>query len=1290
MITDYTRPQLVIKQQLQRLPNGFRRTIGAFTFGPQFFLSRYTRAAERAKLTGVLFEEETSTDAADWQNVPYEGKLTNHIPDLTYSRLFAENLEAQLLDLEQPTDTDREHINGDLLVAHVNRPARARLLALSKPNRLRVTVQGLVVALETTSGVITAATIVSGGLGFTPSQTAEDPYHVEVVGVDDNNEAAEGTGGILHVTTDADGRVTSIVAVIDGGADYEDVTVEIPAPTPCVNLQDVDSETPLFPLLRGRPVKAGDVVYVRHTDPNNTVVKTVRRTVIGVERDEAAAHVGTNSSEAGVLLATNELFAEDLGRNPSSQAAAFTQGAKPTNWTVALNSACLASDWNGLVQGSSYNGAYGDFYTLTVVKGGDADTARLKIRTSSGGFSANEVGADGEITSTEASDITTFKIDHAALGGLVISLVSPEGVTELVSGQIFSFTILGTYDGVLDGSTHNDVPRLVLKPNTVYAGNRNTRYVVTVTKGATTAFKRAAIKVTSVSSGKVAGVSLLHGGYGYPASSLITGALLPTTYSADGGTGAKLLLITNSDGEVTSVVVKSHADEEVTSGANNVITLTAHGLTVGQRVKFAAGGGSLPSGITANTWYFVRTVPDANTFTLTATVGGSVLTVASGSTFDMTTETVGGADYSVNDMIYPITTTAMKPTAPYAGAELLVTDTAGIDRQRTFTVTHGTYMDLGTYGLQFQLATLDNDNSDTGKDDPAVFNTGLRKGDTFYIDAIAAAKVGPLGVLVLSGQAADTTIWDEMDRATTAFDLDFRVVFNGEISPLGNQAPDTAWTAWAEGISIRNDLALEVSGRDEDYTWCPVKTSAKGKVFAHWRGLVPAVSGETIKLYRNEADIKTKFGIEDLENPACMAALVAFRGSQGKGVYATRLATNDLAGYVAVLRQAERVDGIYALAPATNDLTVQQAVRDHVGKCSQDDWKLWRRAYVSVVSPGTYALVTTDTDGEDVTGTITSNGSGNVVLTSAGANFVTNGVRPGDLIRTSYNVDEWGNPTYTTYTVDAITSDDEVLLLTGPSSPITPAVKLEIWRPDTSLSQAEFVGNRAESFADRRVCVVWADNPLTINSAGSLVAAPAYYLAAEIAGLRSALLQQQGLTYTELDYALDRAPSMFTRFTQEDLNLAASKGVMVVTQEGEDGPCFIRHQLTTKTTLGSLYYEDSVGYNLDIISYGFKDVLQPYIGKQNATPETLSSIDTKIRTLLSGFKAVSQDSTVLGPPLLGYSYNGVPDSFLLEIDANLRDRINSGVSLELPLPVNSIVVNLLATTVQNETLAAAV
>lgn len=86
----------------------------------------------------------------------------------------------------------------------------------------------------------------------------------------------------------------------------------------------------------------------------------------------------------------------------------------------------------------------------------------------------------------------------------------------------------------------------------------------------------------------------------------------------------------------------------ISIAAPGVVTKVAHGLTVGSAVKFTTTG-TLPTGLTAGTTYYVKTAPDADTFTLSATPGSTAITTTGTQTGTHTATTVpnGTVDYFI-------------------------------------------------------------------------------------------------------------------------------------------------------------------------------------------------------------------------------------------------------------------------------------------------------------------------------------------------------------------------------------------------------------------------------------------------------------------------------------------------------------------------------------------------------------------------------------------------------------------------------------------------------------------
>ena len=74
--------------------------------------------------------------------------------------------------------------------------------------------------------------------------------------------------------------------------------------------------------------------------------------------------------------------------------------------------------------------------------------------------------------------------------------------------------------------------------------------------------------------------------------------------------------------------IPKSATVTISNASPGVITWTGHGLAVNTPVVFSTTG-ALPTGLTAGTTYYVKTVLDASTFTVSATVGGTAVNTSS-------------------------------------------------------------------------------------------------------------------------------------------------------------------------------------------------------------------------------------------------------------------------------------------------------------------------------------------------------------------------------------------------------------------------------------------------------------------------------------------------------------------------------------------------------------------------------------------------------------------------------------------------------------------------------------
>lgn len=440
----------------------------------------------------------------------------------------------------------------------------------------------------------------------------------------------------------------------------------------------------------------------------------------------------------------------------------------------------------------------------------------------------------------------------------------------------------------------------------------------------------------------------------------------------------------------------------------------------------------------------------------------------------------------------------------------------------------------------------------------------------------------------------------------------------------------------------------------------------RGKLLVSYRALRAPTSTESLIEIATVSDITDKLGTIDMENEIAFGANEAFSGSQGKVIYALRVADDTTTAYSNALKKIEATDMVYALTPMTDKQSVQQVVTTHCESMSQKDVKNFRRCYVGTNSPGEYAALSRY-DGAPIQISITVSNAGYVLdVATAGVNLETSGLVEGDIVKM---IDSNGNYTGAEYTIAQVTDSNTAYLSTGPVSSQT-QVFAEFWKADTPESQAAYVADVSAALGSRRAINIWVENGTRIID-GVRTVIPNKYVAAEVAGLRSAVIPWQGLTLTEINSITD-APAMYTRYSRTLLNTVAAAGTFIITQEAESGGVFIRHQLTTQSNEGSLAYEDSIGVSLDAISFQVKDALNVFVGRKNVTRQTLEEIYDSVWTILNG-ATTSAAIADYGPQLNGFT-NKAGDRNKLDVTAHptLKDRVQVYARLLMPLPLNTL------------------
>ena len=442
--------------------------------------------------------------------------------------------------------------------------------------------------------------------------------------------------------------------------------------------------------------------------------------------------------------------------------------------------------------------------------------------------------------------------------------------------------------------------------------------------------------------------------------------------------------------------------------------------------------------------------------------------------------------------------------------------------------------------------------------------------------------------------------------------------------------------------------------------------SARGTLVVSFKAAVQAGAIEgPIKVTSRAGLSAGQLGELHIENDLAYGAYNMRSGSGETPIHVLRTSSDDEAGYTAALRKIRGIDIHYALCPLSDDFAAQAYSALHVEEMSSPSNMNFRRCYGSTDSPGEYTLWGALGDGSYRTATLIGD-TVTIDPSFASTNSFTSATAPtyvGDIIQFL----SLSEPLVVTEVISA----DAVRVSGAPPVGVTTASAFKLIKPDTADNTIDYVIARSLEIDNRRFVNVWCDRPTALVN-GVVTVIPSRFLAANIAGLRSILPAQKGLTMTEID-VIDDAPAMVSRFTPEQLDRCASAGVLIVTQEIEGGEIFIRHQLTTKTSEGALQYEDSPGVVVDRFSFQVKDKFRSYIGGKNVTEATIDDIRLALKQLAIDATQELVTGDGIGALIIGFKdKNGVEGEVTVEVDGDLADKIRTQVVLVVALPLNGL------------------
>ncbi len=575
---------------------------------------------------------------------------------------------------------------------------------------------------------------------------------------------------------------------------------------------------------------------------------------------------------------------------------------------------------------------------------------------------------------------------------------------------------------------------------------------------------------------------------------------------------------------------------------------------------------------------------------------------------------------------------------------LKITDTTGLDVMSYVDVQEGQEFEVGTFGVKAKISNVNS----------------LKEGQSFSISCVAEmASTTEFDGLLLDAMPVTLDYLKE-DAAAKLHKVTLMKEYSGEVcAAAGINAP---YTVDGEKVTINPDLALFI---EDQQTFAYFRDDV-GKLFVQFRVLIIPQEDEEKFTLHNDIEVQTAFGTIDQDNDIAYACHCALQGAALRAIYAIRVRGLEEINFMEAAQKSQADRDMYSYAVITDNEDCARAVAEYNVTLCAPDVKMWRRTLWGVDPIGEYTAGSTDNNGlpiratfSDITGD--SNSTNNTLvqiaedtdldLKAINFNGLLTTMRRGDVIQLSVNGER--------YLVKEVLSSKELLLDKGPKTEITTPVEISLIHADTPLNRREFVQQVCTRFNSLRKTVVWSDGA-TFD--GEIIKNK--YLAAYIAGLASAVVPQQSMTHSEVTI-VDNASRTYTLYSREELDDIAKYGCLVVAQDTKGSPCYVRHNLTTETDKGLLYYEESCIRNIDSMSYMTDDTISHYIGRANVTPSALRSIYRDLNSLYTRLTNNSTDD-LIGPQLVRFS------DLTVKQDPTLKSRVLVNVKWYVPAPLNNI------------------
>lgn len=629
--------------------------------------------------------------------------------------------------------------------------------------------------------------------------------------------------------------------------------------------------------------------------------------------------------------------------------------------------------------------------------------------------------------------------------------------------------------------------------------------------------------------------------------------------------------------------------------------------------------------------------------------------------FTAPTPTSGGTYTGATTATYIVKVTRGGKYTDTNKPQVTVSTSTGVDSSGPTDVTAtATFITVGTQGVQIKWS-----------------QTSLCKGDTYYVVATAAGQ-GATRTLILSNDLPTGLL------PATDLDLSLYIKVPSVSVPATTTVPTsrTNWTQTQTQITVKGSLQLTTTGLTNggSAVYVPVVSgSTFGKVYVEYREWDTSLAGK-IYAVNQRASIAATFGTVDPDNPIAYALDVALQNVAGEVLDAPSAAAalnTDVvkcavlggdpslsASWSDVLSLIAGEEFIYNLVPLTTNSTFQDLVVAHVRAQSTVAVPNYRACMLQGSVQETLAVVNaTKTSDLAVALATIAQDPGPLTYTlltvpANNANFITNGVRAGDVVRYQYSVDAFGNATWTEYTVASVVSESTLTLATGPAGAVSVAQRVEVWRTPTKDELVTQLATRAAAIASDRVCLVWPDTALAPSGA----TVSGYYVCAMVAGLAGSVGSHQGLRNVEFK-GVSSLPRSYGFFRVSQLDALKTGGVFVAATDPTSGLNYVRWAVTTDPTSVTTT-EEMVRRNRDMFVLSLlKDDWGAYIGSGNVTAFLAATLKSKFDALVKRLQRTCFNER-LGSPVQEATLTSIGPS------TTQPDHMAAGMTFTGPFPDN--------------------